>query len=518
MDDMTPPWSPPTGQPPAWGPPAWGPPAWAPSPPPAWRAPPPVPVRVRRRGWVQALVVAGLVVGGGALARTTSNDGPQWAKAWDPRVEPLARFVESARGLTFRHPVTVEFLAEAEFLAHVRSTRSAVVDSSTTDAAADLPLERAFGLVPRTFERGKTESDAAAGIVGAYSPAERLVRVRGETLTVAARVTLVHELTHALQDQTFVLRTVQSAPTSQAAVNAILGVIEGDASAVEARYVDELPAEDRESYAREESGVIQSPELARVPAALLTAIQLPYALGPALVETVDRVGGADRRNGLFRAPPANDLGLLFPEVALDDPVAPQPPARPAVAEGEEAVDSHRYGDDLGASGWLTVLAGRLDAHDAVRAVRAWSGDRYVTFRRGDAICARAAVRGSSAAGADLLESALRDWVARGPADAATATRDGTVVTLTSCDTGVGDPPTDGRFTDALALLSVRSQALTAATPGGIEHATTAQRVCLGDAFAAALTVDELRRLDEISSARLDQIREGALRTCGSTTR
>jgi hypothetical protein len=516
MDEMTPPWPPPAGPPPAWGPPAWAPPALAPSPPPVWRAPPPV--AVRRRGWLGALVVAGLVVGGGALSRTTSNGGPPWAKAWDPRIEPLARFVESTRGLTFRHPVTVQFLPEAEFLAHVRSTRSAVVRSSTTDAAASLPLERAFGLVPRTFERGQTESDAAAGIVGAYSPAERLVRVRGETLTVAVRVTLVHELTHALQDQTFVLRTVQSSPTTQAAVNAVLGVIEGDASAVEARYIGELSADDQAVYANEESGVVQSPELARVPAALLTAIELPYALGPALVETVDRVGGADRRNGLFRTPPTSDLGLLFPDVAVGGWPAPAPPARLSLAEGEVAVDSHRYGDDLGASGWLTVLAGRLDAHDAVRAVRGWGGDRYVTFRRGEAICARAAVVGSSAAGADLFESAVRDWVARGPVNAATATRDGAVVTLTSCDTGVGDPPTDGRFTDPLALLSVRAQALTAAAPAGIEHATTAQRVCLGDAFTTALTVDELRRLREIPEARLDQIREGALSTCGSTTR
>ena len=493
--------------------PPWPPPA--PWPPPVALVPP----VTRRDGWVRALLVVVLLVGGGALTQRWGGAvGSQHPKAWDPRVEPLARFVETTRGLQFRYPVRVDFLSEDEFLAHVRAGGAAPVELAMTDTSAELPLERAFGLVPRSFERAKATSDAAAGVVGAYDPDEERIRVRGESMTVAVRVTLVHELTHALQDQVFALDRVRGSSTTRAGAAAVLAVIEGDASTVERRYAAELTAAERDSYARETSGVASSDELSRVPGALLATIEMPYALGPAFVQTVDRAGGASRRDDLFRLPPTNDLELLFPELQLDGWAGPTRPAPPVLASGEVEIGARRFGDDLGAFGWLTILAGRLDVHDAVRAVQEWGGDRYVTFRRDGAVCARASVVASSNVGAHRLEDALGRWIDAGPSGSASKERSGTTFTLTSCDTGLQDPPTDGRYGAALTLLAIRDEALSALTPFGRDDLTTAQRVCIGDATSGGLTLDELQRPDQLTAARIHEVGRNAMLSCGVSAR
>lgn len=61
-----------------------------------------------------AVVLLGAAVGGGILAvgKLGTSDYPT---SWDPRVKELAAFVERERGLSFSHPVYVDFLSDAEF-------------------------------------------------------------------------------------------------------------------------------------------------------------------------------------------------------------------------------------------------------------------------------------------------------------------------------------------------------------------------------------------------------------------
>ena len=528
VENLTPPWPAPSRPVAGWPVPGWpAPPSPARLPlpppfPPARSLAPSAPPRRQGpgRGWVLVAVLAFLAGAGVVLARTGQHGGPAWARSWDPRIEPLARFVERERGLTFTHPVTVELVPEDEFLAEVRQRRAsggAADPTITTNAAAELPLERAFGLVPREFQRRQSSDDAAAGVVGAYDPDTRKIRLRGEVLTPSVRVTLVHELTHALQDQRFDLRTLQGRPTSSTSAAALLGVIEGDAVAVERVYVASLSDEDRREMVREEGKVVDAPALGRVPAALLSTIQMPYVLGPSFVLAVDRSQGAVGRNALFRTPPGSDLAVLFPDRYLTGLGATATLQAPVLAAGETAVDDHRYGDDFGAFGWLTVLAGRLDVGDAVRSIKGWAGDRYVTYRKGDAVCARANVASDSPAGADALESALQRWIDAGPSGSASVSRVALVLTVSACDTGVDDPATDRRFDDPLTLLDLRDEALTAKAPAGRSAATITERACLGDALAAAVTLDELHRLSELSAARMRALVDQADAACGITS-
>lgn len=538
---------------PTWAPPAWPapppvpppPPVASPSPLPAAPAPlvppppqlvppppppaypgfgtppgyPPVaaPTGAKGRGWVVLLVVAVLVGAGVVLMRLERDQGPSWAKAWDARVEPLARFVERERGLTFDHPVTVAFVPEDEFVADLRRRRAESADGSSSDAAdggPDLPFERAFGLVPADFVEAQSDADAAAGVVGAYDPWTREIRVRGTELTPAVRVTLVHELTHALQDQAFDLRARQSEPDSNAAGLALLSVIEGDATLVEQAYIGELTDEEREQLGAAEDEVIDSPELDRVPGALLSISNMPYVLGPTFVGAVDLLGPAGGRDDLFRRAPRTDLAVLFPDLHLGGRTTVVDVAQPSLASGEEATDSGRYGTDAGAFTWLSVLAGRLDVHEAVAAVEGWAGDSLVTFERDGVACARATVAGVDATGAAALGDAFDRWAAAGPAGSATVERAGNEVTVTSCERDGVDPTDDDRFDDPVRLLDFRNGAFVVDQPFGLDDVGLEARECLGESFADAVTVEELRDLAAVPDERFDEIGAAARTECG----
>ena len=55
-----------------------------------------------------------LCVGYGVVAISRSSDR-RYPDAWDPRIEPLARFVEKERGAPFEHPVYVDFIDSSTF-------------------------------------------------------------------------------------------------------------------------------------------------------------------------------------------------------------------------------------------------------------------------------------------------------------------------------------------------------------------------------------------------------------------
>src|SRR5437660_2168490 len=129
--------------------------------------------------------------------------GSTSASTWDPRVIDIVQFVERRRGLRFKHPVPMDFLDNAAFDKKVTNSDSPTVSqrSELNDSVATL---RAVGLAEGAPDLQAAENKVAShSILGLYSPKAKRVYVRGSNLTPDVRVTLAHELTHALQDQYF---------------------------------------------------------------------------------------------------------------------------------------------------------------------------------------------------------------------------------------------------------------------------------------------------------------------------
>ena len=133
-----------------------------------------------------------------------------------------------------------------------------------------------------------------------YSPKTKRVTVKGEDIDISTRVTLAHELTHALQDQHFDLTKLDKEAARTHSSSDLKAVVEGDAVRVQRLYEDQLSEADQAAYgqAQSQDSATASDEIKAkgVPDSISTFFQAPYVLGPimlALVESAEE--GRHRR-------------------------------------------------------------------------------------------------------------------------------------------------------------------------------------------------------------------------------
>src|SRR5207249_1518696 len=83
-----------------------GPPAFPPFPPVA------APTSKRRRTVAVVVALALMASLTGFVAwRLEAYSGPRYPKAWDPKVADLVKFIETERGMTFDHPVYIDYMS-----------------------------------------------------------------------------------------------------------------------------------------------------------------------------------------------------------------------------------------------------------------------------------------------------------------------------------------------------------------------------------------------------------------------
>ncbi|HXH80131.1 hypothetical protein [Nocardioides sp.] len=388
-------------------------------------------------------------------------------KAWDKRVKPYVKLVEKSRGFDFMHPVEVRFLPAGEFRKSVRADAAELSGDDREELEKFEGFFRALGLISGDVDLLEASNDASSGATLAYySFEDRRITVRGKTITAATKSTVVHELTHALQDQHFgigdqfeALEGADEDDTEADGASSVLrAVVEGDAVRIEAAYAASLNAKERAALVRAQRKLYEEAgdRTARqdVPEVILTLMGAPYALGSSLVEIVAADGGNGAVNSLLRrgAMPHDDV-LLDPFLFLAGEGAGRPPVKaPGTMAGEEEFDSGEFG----ALGWYFLLAERMPLRDALAAVRGWDGDAYVAYERDDVTCARMAVRNDSAAGAERMHQALQRWVAAAPRSGASVTIDGSRLEFESCDPGTEAAPGNDASQEALDLVTVRN--------------------------------------------------------------
>jgi hypothetical protein len=360
-------------------------------------------------------MIAG-VLGVGAVSLATGafdDEGGSHPAGWDPRVLPLVRFVERERGLDFDHPVYVDFLSAEEYSTQSTSGESELSkdDRASLDRlAGEL---RAFGLAS-----GKLDLLAAynqvtdSGTLAFYDPADRRVRVRGADLTVGVEVTLVHELTHALQDQHFDLAKLLDDADDDGASVARRGLAEGDALRVEDAYIsDQLSDDEEAAYDEEYAGELESSEAGTdgVPSFLLAGFGVPYALGQPFATMLYDQGGNRAVDAAFRKPPTTEEHLFDPVSYLAHEKAE--PTANGLAKRIETTEDGTFGSPS----WYLLLADRIDPKTALSATLGWAGDTYATYERDGRTCVRAVFQGDGARDDEEMRDALGLWAADLPA-------------------------------------------------------------------------------------------------------
>ena len=145
-----------------------------------------------------------LITATGVLYVRSRPAGPTYPKQWDSRVTDIVAFDEKERGLTYKHPVEIEFLSEEDFKADVTSSADELSAEDRQKIDDETAAFRALGLIDGGVDLFEEQNDlSGGGTLAYYSSETKKVRVRGTEMTPALRVTLAHELTHALQDQYF---------------------------------------------------------------------------------------------------------------------------------------------------------------------------------------------------------------------------------------------------------------------------------------------------------------------------
>jgi len=411
------------------------------------------------RRWPAALGIAAvglLVVGVVAVVAQRINggdDGPPHPEEWDPRVADLADFVEAERGLEFEHPVFVDFLTSGEYTDQTIEDEAATPDEQHAELDRFAGELRALGVASGELDLFTAFNQVAdGGTLAFYDPIDERVRVRGTTMTVSLEVTIVHELTHALQDQHFDLERISSSQLDNGAATAFRGLAEGDALRVEEAYQDDvLTAAERDTYDAEYADELADSEKATadVPAFVSATFGAPYALGQPFVTMLLNSDGNDAVDRAFVEPPSTEEHLLDPASFLLEEGSEVPDL--GFAPDEELLDEGPFG----ATSWYLFLAERIDPKVAFDAALGWNGDSFAATERNGTTCVRVAFTGDRGTDEDEMAAALAQWVEAMPGEEAVVDEvDGHPV-LESCDPGEDrDLELTGRSETSLYLPSL----------------------------------------------------------------
>lgn len=420
------------------------------SPPPPWvLAQPEVPAPTpKRRRWVVpmaivvvAVLVAGIAgaaaVGSGAIdlrpaangdlggttleARVDAEPGPE-ASEIERTLPELMRFVQRERGLDFKKPVKITLLDDREFRASLQRDAE-LSDEDEEEIENNRRLFVALGLLDDDVDLQAAQSELLGDAVAGYysSDTESLV-VRGTTVTPGRKITLVHELTHAVQDQHFDIDREDLLDADDESSFGLTAIVEGDAVRIEDRYREQLPLEEIKAAEQEElaAGAGIDPGVPRV---LLELLAFPYIVGPDLTRAIVERGGQPRLDAAFTAPPTTAEQLLD----IDKLLAGEP------MRGVVAPKADRRSFDDGIFGQFDILqvlqASGLAAQGGV-AARGWGGGRYVAWRTPKGACVRANVVMDTPTDVVELRAALD--VAAADHTGWKVTQADDVLTLTAC--------------------------------------------------------------------------------------
>ena len=452
-----------------------------------------------RRRWPLFLLVLVVLLAGTAAGllwvRTVRNDGPDHPKVWNARVREYVEAVEDERGLKFKHPVYVDFLSVSDFKDQVTDDEEDLSDEDRREIRQFTGLFRALGLVEGDLDLFKTMNQlAGAGIVGYYSDVDERIRLRGSKLTPTVQSTLVHELTHALQDQYFDIGKRQAQLDKDEASAASSGykmVIEGDASRVESAWRQTLDKGTRKLLEKSEAtqGEAYNKDVADVPDVLETLMASPYVLGEALLDIALKDGGDKAVNRLFRSPPTTEEHQLDPWTLIEDHQAAREVPDPNLADGDKEFDSGPFG----ATSWLLVLAERIPPKQALRAADGWGGDAYVAYERDGRTCVKIRYRGDTRADLEQMHTALTAWVGRLPDGPTSVRRVENGLLFDSCDPGTKTAAAaTGDSRQALSLAVSRTYLSATMLDSGLP--TTAAR-CAADRLVREFTIAELNSDD-----------------------
>lgn len=260
-----------------------------------------------------------------------------------------------------------------------------------TDAqryADDRALE-AFGLIPKGFPLDSFMLDVLTDqVAGLYDPKAKEFYIANWIGVDDQKAVMAHELTHALEDQSFHIESwIKAARPNDDAELARDSVSEGSAMAAMVDYalqdqnvgVRDLPNVADFIRAHAVGEMDKDPKLSKAPIFIRDELLFPYLAGTTFTQDFLKAhtGWMDLKL-IFQSPPASTQQIIHPNLYLKGvkPVAVSLPDWKDIAPADWKLLEENV---LGEFGLDEVLKTYLGPQRADALSSAWTGDRYAVF-------------------------------------------------------------------------------------------------------------------------------------------
>ncbi|HEX8234390.1 MAG TPA: hypothetical protein VF600_00375 [Abditibacteriaceae bacterium] len=300
----------------------------------------------------------------------------------------VLRETSAVRGLKIMRPVPTAAISRPQIEAML--TREMNVQTTSRQVHGSELMLRVLGMVPNNFQlRPFYLKLLTEQVAGYYDPKARAFFTANWVDARAQKIVMLHELTHALQDQHFNLRRFQNWPRGDSdAQLAASALVEGDAMQAMVVYLQKRPLEAVGLLgASLQSSLGGTAELNNAPRSLRESLTFPYERGVQWVGQLYQRGGWAQVNRAFTQLPLSTEHILHIDAYLkrEKPVEVRvPDIASLLGKGWNRVDEDVNGE------WGNYLI--LDEFlkndtESRRAAAGWGGDRYAVYEGpGGAAC------------------------------------------------------------------------------------------------------------------------------------
>lgn len=225
---------------------------------------------------------------------------------------PIAlKAASDLRGLEIIKNVPCKSLDKANFKREMKELYSE--DTGATHQGRTETIYKMVGFIPQEFDYARCYIDESGDAVGAfYHPKKKTVFL--PSFAATSMDVLVHESTHALQDQHYNLAEMaEKANVTSDSALAFAAVIEGDAEIVQFHYINKYGKDDGENTSVEANG--ESEGDCQLPSALLFQLEFPYSWGKRYASTIELLG-KQTIDEAYKNLPSTTTQILYPKYSL----------------------------------------------------------------------------------------------------------------------------------------------------------------------------------------------------------
>ncbi len=316
----------------------------------------------------------------------TGNSSPTSPAESELSLEELQEEVSALRQLPWREKLSAEYLDEGRLREKLK--RSLEEEAAQKDLIASEQVLKFLNLIPEEASLSQLLLNLYEGeILGFYDPAEKKLFIvgRNDNVPITRRLTAIHEMIHALQDQAFNLErfTTASFEGDDDQTIAIQALYEGDASLGTLLYLAERGTLGTSLSLALESVGTSSAQLESTPLYLNASLIFPYEEGLVFAQSIYKAGGWASINQAYLDPPRSSEEVIHPEKFLQKNDPPLDIEIPSLSD--ELEDWHLIRNNvLGEFDFRTIFRTSLPKEQADQAAEGWGGCRYQLYALGEA--------------------------------------------------------------------------------------------------------------------------------------